>query len=73
MASAALTRDGIGVGADKDGLNAFNIQVDEIGIWTQALSTTDITQLYNGGAGLQYPFTTFTPAYTTGFFKFFKK
>jgi len=31
--------------------------VDEAGIWTRALSGTEITELYNSGAGLQYPFT----------------
>jgi len=30
--------------------------VDEIGIWSRALSQAEITQLYNGGAGLSYPF-----------------
>ena len=32
--------------------------IDEIGIWSRALTPTEVTQLYNGGAGLQYPFTT---------------
>lgn len=30
--------------------------LDEIGIWSRALSGAEITSLYNGGAGLQYPF-----------------
>ena len=49
-------------------------QQDEMGIWSRALSQAEITQLYNGGAGLAYPF---TPAATTpttlGFFRFFKR
>lgn len=28
--------------------------IDEIGLWSKELSTTEITQLYNGGAGLPY-------------------
>ena len=28
---------------------------DEIGIWSRALSATEISQLYNGGSGLAYP------------------
>lgn len=32
-------------------------QIDEAGIWSRALSTSEITSLYNGGAGFQYPFT----------------
>ena len=30
--------------------------IDEVGIWSRALSASEITSLYNGGAGLQYPF-----------------
>lgn len=33
-------------------------KIDEIGFWSRALTGAEITQLYNGGAGLQYPFTT---------------
>lgn len=36
--------------------------VDELGIWSRALSSTEISQLYNSGAGLQYPFTSATVA-----------
>lgn len=39
-------------GEDFDGI------IDEVGIWNKVLSTTEITQLYNGGAGLAYPFNT---------------
>lgn len=30
--------------------------IDEIGIWSRALTTDEITELYNNGSGLQYPF-----------------
>jgi hypothetical protein len=36
-------------------------QIDEVGIWSRALSSTEVTKLYNGGAGLQYPFFPFSP------------
>lgn len=36
-------------------------KIDEAGVWSRALSSTEVTQLYNSGVGLQYPFTT---AYT---------
>jgi hypothetical protein len=43
-----------------NGLQTGGIQttssVDECGIWSRVLSSTEVTQLYNGGAGLQYPF-----------------
>lgn len=31
-------------------------QMDEVGIWDRSLTTTEITELYNSGAGLAYPF-----------------
>jgi hypothetical protein len=35
------------------GLNGY---MDEIGIWSRALTLTERTTLYNGGTGLTYPF-----------------
>lgn len=34
----------------------FNGVVDEFGIWSRVLTASEIIQLYNGGAGKQYPF-----------------
>lgn len=31
---------------------------DEFGIWDKVLTSTEVTTLYNGGLGLQYPFST---------------
>ena len=45
---------GFGVAQECDGL------VDEVGIWKRVLTTEERTTLYNGGAGLTYPFTTAT-------------
>jgi len=36
----------------------FDGIIDEVGIWTRALTSTEITSLYNSGAGNQYPFST---------------
>ncbi len=33
-------------------------KMDAGGIWARALTSGEVSQLYNGGAGLQYPFTT---------------
>lgn len=30
--------------------------IDEVGLWSRALTTTEITALYNSGNGFQYPF-----------------
>lgn len=34
----------------------FSGLIDEVGIWSKALSSTEVTQLYNSGNGLAYPF-----------------
>jgi hypothetical protein len=34
--------------------------MDEVGIWSRALSSTEVGELYNSGAGLAYPFTSDT-------------
>lgn len=47
----------IGTDAGDSGANYTGV-TDEVGLWTRALSSTEISELYNGGAGLQYPFTT---------------
>lgn len=38
------------------GGSEFPGSLDEIGVWTRALSSSEVTQLYNSGSGLQYPF-----------------
>lgn len=35
----------------------FDGKQDIIGVWNRAWDATDVSQYYNGGAGLQYPFT----------------
>ena len=34
----------------------FDGVIDEIGIWSRALTSTEVTSLYNSGSGLAYPF-----------------
>ena len=38
----------------------FDGIIDEVGIWSRTLSSAEVTTLYNGGAGLAYPFTAAT-------------
>jgi len=46
-----------GIGAESNDLTqAFNGQIDEVGTWSRALSLEEVGDLYNGGAGLTYPF-----------------
>jgi hypothetical protein len=35
-----------------------NAVIDEYGFWTRELTSGEVSSLYNGGVGLQYPFTT---------------
>lgn len=35
----------------------LNGDMDEVGIWTRVLTSTEISTLYNSGSGLAYPFT----------------
>lgn len=45
----------LGFGADPGQGTYGNLQADEIGIWNRTLNTTEIDELYNGGAGLEFP------------------
>lgn len=51
--------DQTGIGAYISGASAyFPGIVDETGIWSRALTSNEITSLYNTGVGLSYPFPT---------------
>jgi hypothetical protein len=62
VSSAALSgtmnasASGVRFGQQLESGNPFNGTFDEIGIWSRALTGAEITTLYNGGAGLSYPF-----------------
>lgn len=47
----------------------FDGIIDEVGIWNKVLTSTEVTDLYNAGAGLAYPFS--GTALNSGFFNFF--
>ncbi|TXG77192.1 LamG domain-containing protein [Candidatus Dojkabacteria bacterium] len=52
---AALNQ--ISIGGDIDGSTSLLTGViDEFGVWDRALSSAEISELYNGGSGNQYPF-----------------
>ena len=44
------------VGALTGGGSNFQGSIDEVGFWNRILNQTEITRLYNSGAGLTYPF-----------------
>ena len=37
-------------------INFLNCYIDEVGIWSRTLTSTEVSDLYNSGSGLQYPF-----------------
>lgn len=44
------------VGSDDGGTEYADAQFDELGIWDRVLTDGEIAELYNSGAGFQYPF-----------------
>ena len=60
--SAAATGTGassaysVKLGRHSSGNDYFNGTIDEVGVWSRALSSSEITSLYNSGNGLAYPF-----------------
>lgn len=48
----------VDVGADHIALpgSSVNGKLDEVGAWNRVLTAAEVTSLYNGGAGLAYPF-----------------
>lgn len=68
ISSATGTRSSLNLGTDLHSVGYDNPnsrfpwggQLDEVGYWSRALSTTEIASLHNSGAGLAYPFTVAT-------------
>lgn len=56
-ASFASNTQPVTVGANSGGTpRYFDGMIDEVGIWSRALSSGEVLELYNSGNGLQYPF-----------------
>jgi len=47
----------ISLGYDSNFGNYYSSKVDEFGVWNRILTSGEVSSLYNGGSGLQYPFT----------------
>ena len=50
------TVDEINIGSDHSDNQLWGGKLDEIGIWTKILTSSEVTSLYNSGNGLAYPF-----------------
>lgn len=48
--------DSFNLGREDGGNFYLNSSIDEVGIWSRALTSAEVTSLYNGGAGFAYPF-----------------
>jgi len=51
------------IGRRSTGVQYMTGKLDEIGIWSKALTTDEITELYNSNNGLSYPFPTSSSAF----------
>jgi hypothetical protein len=49
--------NGFSMGGNFAGGVLFDGSIDEAGLWNRVLTSTEITHLWNGGAGTTYPFT----------------
>lgn len=47
-------------------VEGFKGSVDEVGLWNRALSSGEVSQLYNSGNGLAYPFTVSSAVFRRG-------
>lgn len=47
---------GFSIGANSGNIQHFDGLIDEVSFWKRVLTSTERTQLYNGGNGLAYPF-----------------
>lgn len=50
------TDDPFALGARVGDASRFTGVIDEVGIWNRELTSTEVTELYNSGDGLTYPF-----------------
>lgn len=67
-ATSTITAGQFWLGSHSDGSNDYNGMIDEVGVWSKALSAAEISELYRSGDGIQYPFAiniTLTPSTLT--------
>lgn len=55
------------IGATNSGTALYDGLLDEIGVWSRAITASEVTSLFNGGSGLAYPLTV-SGTNTTNFF-----
>jgi hypothetical protein len=45
-----------------DSYGSAKIKIDSVSVWNRSLNSDEITQLYNAGNGIQYPFSGYLPS-----------
>ncbi len=55
-AGGSTLTDAFCLAATGNGFVFSSMYTDEVGIWSRAITSTEVTSLYNSGAGLAYPF-----------------
>jgi hypothetical protein len=55
LTGSVSTPEPFRIGTNASGLNFFKGVIDEVGVWSKVLNSTEITELYNSGSGKQYP------------------
>lgn len=56
LRTLATSAGNTNIGRRTDNTASWDGAIDEVGVWSRALTAGEVTQLYNGGVGLQYPF-----------------
>ena len=56
IASLPTNSTSLYFGHHPDASSYFNGIIDEVGIWTRVLTATEVSNLYNSGSGVTYPF-----------------
>ena len=54
LSATSINSAPFNISSRNDGSNSFDGVVDEVGVWSRELSSTDVTNLYNSGSGLAY-------------------
>ena len=61
-AAQDVNANAFAIGQTAESSDKFSsVLVDEVGVWNRVLTQAEIEVLYNGGSGLQYPFSSFIP------------
>lgn len=61
------------LGLRGDGTDYYRGKMDDVGIWSRAISDSEVVALYNNGAGLTHPFTSTPANYNASFLNILRR